>query len=467
MATYSHFRPPVEEPTDFGRRSWKIYTVAKIAAAVGLALAILIGAFLDKGFTFRRFFFGYLVSFSFYLAIALGALFFVLIQHLVRAGWSVNVRRIAENIAGTLPVLFALSAPIFISVILHNGQVYPWALGKSAVDAAHAKAAAGHGAHHDPHAADKPATDQPKTLDALTLEKRPWLNPLFFIVRMFVYFGIWSAISLYYLKHSTQQDNDGDVVHTMKMQKYAAPSLALLGITLTVAALDLLMSLDPHWYSTIFGVYFFAGGAVSFFASMILIITLMKRAGFFTESINEEHYHDLGKFMFGFVFFWGYIAFSQYMLLWYANLPETTTWLARRGATTAFPTEQAIQALGYEKAWAAVVPDGGQQWRFWAILLLLGKFVIPFAGLLSRHIKRNIKRVTFWAVWLLVFQWVDLQWIVIPELRKGFSLNIIDLLTFIGIGGVVVAAWIRLTAHHKLRPVNDPRTHESAVFMNV
>jgi hypothetical protein len=260
---------------------------------------------------------------------------------------------------------------------------------------------------------------------------------------------------------------DGDWRRTQAMQRYSAPSLLLLGLTLTFGAFDLLMSLDPHWYSTMFGVYFFAGAAVATFAAMIVAVRLLHAAGFLRAAINEEHYHDLGKFLFAFVFFWGYIAFSQYMLIWYANLPETVTWFARRGASTARPAPGMVEQLGWENAWLEVQPDYGWQWKWWAVALLVGHLLIPFAALISRHVKRNEKLLTFWAVWLLVFHFVDMVWVVLPEMRKGFTLHPIDFLCLIGVGGVLVAAWVRFAAHHRLRPIADPRMDESAVFVNV
>jgi hypothetical protein len=201
-----------------------------------------------------------------------------------------------------------------------------------------------------------------------------------------------------------------------------------------------------------FGVYYFAGGAVMFFATMIVLIRLMQRAGYLREAVTREHFHDLGKFMFAFTFFWGYVTFSQYMLLWYAAIPEEVTWMSRHGATT-------MNNPPFEHG----------QWSFWAVLVLFGCFLIPFAGLLSRHAKRNLKAVTFWACWVLVFQFVNMIWIVIPELRAGF--RIMDIVTaicaWVGIGGIFVFAWLRNTATARIRPVNDPRIFESAAFVNI
>jgi hypothetical protein len=207
------------------------------------------------------------------------------------------------------------------------------------------------------------------------------------------------------------------------------------------------MSLDPAWFSTIFGVYYFAGAAVGIFASLIVIVTILQKTGHLTETVTTEHLHDLGKFLFGFTFFWGYIAFSQYMLLWYANIPETTAWFARRGAST--------------------IAEHQSGWTILSLMLLFGHLIIPFAGLLSRHVKRNRMMLAFWAAWLLVFHWLDLLWIVMPEYDGHFRLGILELLCLVGLGGVYVAALLRIGLRQKLAPVADPRFHESLAFENI
>jgi hypothetical protein len=178
----------------------------------------------------------------------------------------------------------------------------------------------------------------------------------------------------------------------------------------------------------------------------------MQKAGYLREAVTPEHYHDLGKFMFAFTFFWSYVTFSQYMLLWYSSIPEEVTWMSRHGATTRLD-----------------VPAEHHTWGWWAILVLFGCFAIPFAGLLSRHAKRNVKAVVFWACWVLVFQFVNMVWIVLPELRIGFSwLALIAAIgAWVGIGGIFVFCWLRNTAEARIRPVNDPRVFESAAFVNV
>lgn len=422
-----------------GPRAWLVYRTASIAGIAGLILSLLLCYFIDPGF--RRFYFTYLVSFCFFLTIALGALFFVLIQHLSHAGWSVSVRRVAEALAATMPMLLGLSAPILVSVGLGHGDLYRWAqpvphaVGHTSQDAAPALV--------DEHLGSYGV--QPP--DEATVAKRFWLNPRFFIWRVLLYFGVWSLLGQWYWRQSSRQDITGDVAATVRMETLSAASLILFGITITFASFDLVVSLDPHWYSTIFGIYFFAGSVVGGLAMLTLVLMLMNHWGYLLLSVNNEHYHDLGKWLFGFVFFWGYIAFSQYMLLWYAGIPEEIAWLVRRGASTAH---------GGDNGWSGV-----------AIALVAGNLLIPFAALLSRHIKRRKAALAFWAAWLLVFHWIDLYWLVVPELDGKLHFGLLDLTTFIGIGGIFLAVFVRLLARHSLRPRKDPRLVESVAFENI
>ena len=479
MAGHSHFRLPAEEPADFGQRTAGLSRLALIVAAVGLVLTLVLGF----GNYLRIFYFAYLTGFGFFLAIMLGAQFFVLVQHATRAGWSVNVRRVAENLGAIAPIMGVLALPIVISVVLGKGDLYRWALPDSAAPHGEVHKAAGEtGGHAAAVGGDKSQGESAgnrevtvnaewgkrpideglehdadpghgnRHLDDVLMAKRAWLNPFFWVARIVGYFIVWTLIGRYFRAHSIAQDVDGDYRHTSAMQRWSGVLLIVLGLTLTFAAFDLFMSLDPHWYSTMFGVYYFAGAALSMFAAMIVLIHLMQRVGFLREAVTPEHYHDLGKFMFAFTFFWGYVTFSQYMLLWYASIPEEVTWMSRHGATT-----------------LNNVPPEHTSWGPWALLVLFGCFVIPFAGLLSRHAKRNVGAVVFWAWWVLVFQFVNMVWIVLPEVRTGFKAMplVAAICAWAGIGGVFVFAWLRNTAAARVRPVNDPRVFESAAFVNV
>jgi hypothetical protein len=248
------------------------------------------------------------------------------------------------------------------------------------------------------------------------------------------------------------------------MEKMAAPAVLLFGLSLSFAAFDLLMSLDPHWFSTIFGVYYFAGCMMSFFAACILLGKWLQKSGAIgAGEITTEHRHDLGKFLFGFVVFWSYIAFSQFMLIWYANNPEETGWYVVR----------------QEGAMA-----------YFAIALVFMHFVIPFLGLLSRHVKRHPTALVFWAWWLIVAQWLDLFYVVVPSVEHwmghghaghgheevahaaehahhAFPLALSDLLTPIGLAALALFFFARRARAVALTPRLDPRRQESLSLQNI
>ncbi|MFW6032344.1 MAG: quinol:cytochrome C oxidoreductase, partial [Phycisphaeraceae bacterium] len=242
------------------------------------------------------------------------------------------------------------------------------------------------------------------------------------------------------------QDETGEPGLTVRMERLSPVAVLAFAVTLTFAAFDLLMSLDPKWYSTIFGVYYFSGAFLGAVSTMILSIVGLKRLGML-KVVDEDHLHDLGKWLFAFVFFWGYIAFSQYMLIWYANLPETTYWFDLRGMTT--------------------VPERITGWTGVALALLIGHLLIPFAGLLSRHVKRRGGLLALWAAWLLVFHWLDLYWVVMPLYSRAWLVPIVEVLAVIGLAGLYFGAVVHRAADHSLVPAKDPRMGESLSFENV
>jgi hypothetical protein len=460
------------EDTSLGERTWPVYNLAKIAGFVGIIGGVLLGYFLDPGHTFRRFYFAYLVSFMFFLSIALGALIFVLLQHLTRAGWSVSMRRSAEGLAMTMPILFALSAPILLSVLIQRGDLYRWAQPvpanahhetldehREVVAAGGNPRASAQGEGHDA----KENSHRVPPLDELTLKKRAVLNPWFFTLRIVLYFAIWSGIAIWYWRRSAEQDKTGAIELTEQMQERSAPMLLILAITMTFASFDLLMSLDPHWFSTMMGFYFITGCILASFAALILCLGLLQRLGYLRLSVTTEHYHDLGKWTFGFVFFWGYIAFSQFMLIWYASIPEEVGWYVRRGASTAMQHLHPPDGHGPLNGWTIV-----------SLILLFGQFIIPFVGLMSRSPKRRRPVLMFWAAWVLVFHWVDLYWVIMPEYAvdhaTGLSrvyFGVVEILCFLGVGGIFMATYLRFLAKNALRPLHDPRIDESVIFQNI
>jgi hypothetical protein len=354
----------------------------------------------------KQFFFSWLVSFLFFLSLALGALFFVLIQYAVQGGWGIVVRRIGETIFSTLPVMAALFLPLLLG--LHD--LYEWS---------HAGAA-----EHD----------------ALLRWKAPFLNVPFFLIRAAVYFGCWSFIALLYYRGSRGQDVTGDPGVSVRLRRLAGPAIIVLAVTQTFASIDWIMSLTPHWYSTIFGVYFFSGSFVGFIALLSVVAVAMRRAGLLDTVISAEHLHDIGKLLFAFTAFWAYIAFSQFFLIWYANLPEETIWYKAR----------------LEGSWKAV-----------SILLMAGHFGAPFFFLMGRAVKRRGWTLALGGAWLLVMHFVDLYWQVMPTLHPhGVRPSALDVAAFVAVGGCFVAAASWLMRRQALVPLRDPRLAESLAFEN-
>jgi hypothetical protein len=378
---------------------------AGLATGVIMLVASVALAFLAPG-GMDRMLHSYLVAFAFFLSVSLGALFFVVLQHLVRAGWSVVVRRVAEALAMNLPLLALFAVPILLGV----RGLYEWA---------------------DPRAVAG---------DALLRGKQPYLNVPFFAARLAVYFAVWTFLARYFWTRSTTQDRTGDVRLSLQMERTSAIGMVLFALTTNHAAVDLLMSLDPHWYSTIFGVYFFSGGVVGFFALLSIFAALLQRSGRLGGAVTDEHYHDLGKLVFAFTVFWAYIAFSQYMLMWYANIPEETEWYLRRQTG---------------------------QWAGVSLLLLFGHFVLPFVYLLPRFVKRRPKLFGPIAAWVLLMHYVDIYWIVMPQISPGrVPLHLLDLTCPLGIGGIMLAATAHRLRRRALVPLRDPRLAESLAFEN-
>ena len=381
-----------------------------VAAAVGFAAtAALSWNAVDGGSLLLHI---YLHTLMYFLSLGIGALFFVILQHLTKAGWSVVVRRVAELMAGSLPLTALLFVPILVAMaVQQNGALFPW------VDAEHV-------AH-----------------DALLRGKAAYLNVPFFCLRFAIYSLFWLVTTRFFVQRSIAQDTTGDVGHTVRMQQASAPGMLFFGLTTTFVAFDMLMSLNPHWFSTIFGIYFFAGSVMSFFAAIILLLRILQRSGHLLQSITVEHFHDLGKLLFGFVFFWGYIAFSQYMLIWYANMPEETEWFQYR------------------------MNDG---WGWVSLVLLLGHFLVPFFGLMSRHVKRHRLALQVGAVWLLIMHWLDLYWLIMPgTVGQPPQLCTLQLTCFLAVGGLFVAGIAARARGVLLVPIRDPRLGESLAFENM
>src|SRR5215472_7534943 len=273
-----------EEATIPPGHPWnRIPMIGGATAVLGILGCAILGAANPK-----QFFFSWLVSFLFFVSLTLGALFFVLIQYASQGSWGIVVRRIGETVFATVPVMAVLFVPLIFG--LHD--LYPWSV---------------------PGAAEH---------DALLQWKAPFLNVPFFLIRALIYFGAWSFIALLYYRLSRGQDRTGAGAVSARLRRLAGPLLIVLALTQTFAAVDWIVSLTPHWYSTMFGVYFFAGSFVGYIALLSVVPVAMRNARLLDTVISPEHLHDIGKFLFAFTAFWAYIGFSQFFLIWYGNLPE-------------------------------------------------------------------------------------------------------------------------------------------------
>ncbi len=391
-----------------GAGAARIGVVSLVVGLAALAASFYFG--FAGGVGQQRFYFSYLHAFCFFMSLALGGLWFTFIQHLVSAGWSVVVRRFAEILMINVVPMAVLAIPL----ILGREQVWTWL---------------------NPDVAAQ---------DALVAKKAGYLNQSFFLTRLGVYFALWILLGIFFYRGSVSQDANGDFRTSMRMKRVAAPTAVLFALSISFFAFDVLMSLDPHWFSTIFGVYYFAGSVVTTFAALVIICHLAQRAGKVRDVISRDHYHDLGKLTFAFTVFWAYIAFSQFMLIWYANIPEETSWYLRR-------------IVG--------------EWRDVSWFLLWGHFVVPFVALISRYPKRRPALLVFPAIWVLFVHWIDVYWLIMPELPGAaegvIPWSITDLTCWLGVGGVFVAAAMFRARSAALIPKEDPRLNESLAFENV
>lgn len=379
----------------------KFGRIMLVTGLIGLALAA-VGFVVDR----EHFFFAYLTAFTFWVTIALGALFFVMLQYLTSSTWSVVVRRIAESLTAPLPWLFLLFIPLLFG--LH--ELYEWS-------------------HADLVAAD-----------AVLKVKSGFLNPTFFAIRAVVYFAVWCGLAHFLYHASAAQDSGHREEHRKRMRTISAPGMIIFAITTTFAGWDWLMSLEPHWYSTIFGVYFFSGGLWAILATIVIVVALLQQRGVLTKEITVEHYHDLGKLLFGFTIFWTYIGFSQYFLQWYSNIPEETVWYLNR--------------------WVG-------SWKAVSMVILWGHFVLPFGILIFRSVKRSPRLMMIMAVYCVVMHWVDQYWMAFPTLNKdGVHFSWIEVATTVGIGGIFVWAFWAKFISRAVIPVADPNLNESINFRN-
>lgn len=378
--------PPVTIREDFDRLQRRCLLVGGLAT-----VAALYGVFTDP----LQFCHSYLYAYLFWLGLALGSLAIVMLHHMTGGSWGFAIRRLLEAGMRTLPLMALLFVPILFAI----ERLYPWAA-------------------HDATAHD-----------ALLQHKAPYLNVPFFIARTVLYFALWIGLSRILLRWSAKQDRTGDAGPVRRARTLAGPGLGIYGLSMTFASIDWAMSLEPHWFSTMYGVIFIVGQVLSTLAFSIVAAAWLQKRPPFSRFLSTAHFHDLGNLMFAFVMLWAYVNFSQYLIIWSGNLAEETPWYLHRS---------------------------GQGWQTLALGLIVFHFCVPFLLLLSRKTKRSAHVLAAVAMLLMMMRFVDLYWFIGPAFhRDGLAVHWMDFVTPIALGGLWLAWFIRQLKGRPLVSLQD------------
>ena len=349
-----------------------------------------------------QFFHAYLVGFVFWMGITLGSLALLMLQHLTGGAWGLVIRRVLEASTRTLPLMLILFVPIAFGVT----QIYSWT---------------------NPAEMNQSAVLHEKAVR--------YLNPSFFMSRTLVYFGIWSVLAILLNWFSLQQDRTADPKLRKRMQMMSGPGLILFVLTVTFAAIDWVMSLDPAWSSTIFGLIFVASWTLSALAFTVLAMAWLSQREPMNAVVKPSHFLDLGNLTLTLVMLWTYFAFSQYLIIWSGNLPEETTWYVAR-------------------------KHGG--WGAIAVGIAILQFAFPFLILLSRAAKKNARKLAMLAILILVMRALDVIWLVEPTFnRERFHLSWMDVAAPIAMGGLWLATFAWQLQKRPLVPINDPQLEQA------
>jgi len=375
----------------------KLSQLGWLLFSAGLFLGV-IGFFSDQ----HRALLNYLMAYMFILSIGIGALLLIALEYVGGADWSVPIRRVVEFLAAIIIFLPILVLPLIFNI--HD--IFHWA-------------------HKDIAAADE-----------ILKGKSPYLNETFFIIRVFAVLAIWGLFYFLLIRNSNNQDKTKDQLLTKKNIILSAIFIPFFAITITITAVDWLMSLEPHWFSTIFGVYFFSGSVVASLAAVTLFVVKLKENGYMHPKLVDDHLFSLGALQFAFINFWAYIAFSQYLLIWYANLPEENFWFLHR--------------------W-----ENG--WQYLSILLIIAHFIVPYAALLSQPAKMDPKRLKFISIWILFAHFIDLYWLVMPNVN-GYYFSWIDIIVPLLAIGVIILIFNYRANKSNLVPIGDPKLQKGLDF---
>ncbi len=379
---------------DFETIRPRIDRFQRLALIVGIVAAIIAGAwaFFDPS----QFFHSYLYAYLFWFGLSIGGMAAVMLHHMVGGGWGAIIRRFLENNALMIPVMGLLFIPILIGI----PYLYEWS-------------------HHE-------AVET----DPIIAAKVPYLNVPFFIGRTVVYFLIWTGMALLLNRWSNQQDRTGDPALMGKFRTLSAPGLVIYMLTMTFAAFDWGMSLEPHWFSSIYGVIFVVGQAISTLSFSIIMLSIFHQYRPLAEFYSVNRLHDIGKLIFAFVVLWTYITVSQLLIMYSGNIAEETPWYIVRS-------------------------NGG--WQYFAIFLGLFQFATPFFILLSRRTKRTLSRMVYVAVALLVVRHVDLFWLIQPAFyRDGVHVSPLDIVLPIALGGIWLGIYLQLLKRRPIAAFNSP-----------
>jgi hypothetical protein len=368
-----------------------------ILLIAGLAIAA-VGYIVDA----RRMAFDNIIGYLFLASVAGGSVFLIALEYIGGAVWSVPTRRINEFLGALVLLLPLVALPMFF----HLHDVYHWT-------------------HEDVVAADK-----------LLAGKSPYLNVNFFILRFVLIFVIWSFFHLLFTRNSTKQDTTKDQRLTTINIRLAAVFMPVFAISLTLTAVDWAMSLEPHWSSTIFGVYYFSGTVLAALSAATSIIIKLHDSGYLPK-LQRDSFYSLGALMFAFINFWAYIAFSQFLLIWYADLPEETTWFISR--------------------WK-------NGWEYVSILLIIVHFVIPYFALLTQDSKMDLRRLRLMAIWILFAHLLDLYWLVMPSYSESVSFSWTEFGFPILLVGMVMVVFSFKMKRNNLVPVGDPKLERGLSF---
>ena len=375
--------------------------VVKTLQRRSLVVGLIFGAIAALGAWLRpdQFFRAYLLAFMAWLGVSLGSMAILMLRHLTKGGWGMVIRRILGAAMRCLPLMTLLFVPILFGM----PKLYLWARPLDSIQDIHLR----------------------QHLEGIT---GTYLSVHGFIIRAAIYFAIWNVLSLLLTRWSAQQDHPPVRDNSSKFKALSAPGLILYGFTITFAAIDWIMSIDPSWFSTIFGLSFLIGQVLSALCFAVVVERILFRYKPMSRLLKPVYVHDHGKFILTFIMVWAYFAFSQWLIIWAGNLPEEITWYMRR-------------------------LNGG--WGHVGLFLVLFHFAVPFVVLLSRPFKRDITRLVWLAVWLLLMRYVDLFWIIEPSFSTTFKVTWLDIIVPIAMGGLYLAYFFRNLSSRPLIPAYD------------